>query len=107
MAIPTWSTTSSAGKWCASFEPSIALCAIELSINLHLGTWQVGQLIQSKGGVVTAEQLAPFMDLTPDDLEKIDGYTNESYMVRHLLFLSSSLLFHSWCCQCRGVQHMT
>ncbi|EIE26497.1 hypothetical protein COCSUDRAFT_46111 [Coccomyxa subellipsoidea C-169] len=45
----------------------------------------VGQLIQSKGGVVTAEQLAPFMDLSPDDLEKIDGYTNESYMVPALV----------------------
>lgn len=48
-----------------------------------IGASQVGQLIQSKGGVVTAEQLAPFLDVTPDDLEKVDGYTNESYVVRH------------------------
>ncbi|CAL8466800.1 g6336 [Coccomyxa elongata] len=45
----------------------------------------VGQLIQSKGGVVTAEQLAPFLDVTPDDLEKVDGYTNESYVVPALV----------------------
>lgn len=42
----------------------------------------MGQLIQSRGGVVTAEQLAPFMDVTPEDVEKVDGYTNESYVVR-------------------------
>lgn len=44
----------------------------------------MGQLIQSRGGVVTAEQLAPFMDVTPEDVEKVDGYTNESYVVRYL-----------------------
>lgn len=33
--------------------------------------------------MVTAEQLAPFLDVTTDDLEKVDGYTNESYVVRH------------------------
>jgi len=48
---------------------------------VDVGFLQVGQLIQSKGGVVTAEQLAPFLDVSPDDLEKVDGYTNESYVV--------------------------
>ncbi len=43
---------------------------------------QAGQFIQSKGGVVTAEQLAPYLDVTPDAMERMDGSVSESYMVR-------------------------
>lgn len=43
--------------------------------------YQVGQYIQSKGGVVTAEQLAPYLDVTPEDMEKVEGFTNEAYVV--------------------------
>ena len=90
MAIPIWSTMSNAGDWYASelFRslPNIVCKLQETSAAIVLGgVWQVGQLIQSRGGVVTAEQLAPFMDVTPEDLEKVDGYTNESYVVRHTL----------------------
>ena len=42
---------------------------------------QAGQFIQSKGGVVTAEQLAPYLDVTPDAMERVDGSVSESYMV--------------------------
>ena len=43
---------------------------------------QVGQYIVSKGGAVTAEQLAPYLDVQLDDLERVDGQVNESFVVR-------------------------
>lgn len=43
---------------------------------------QAGQYIQSRGGVVTAEQLAPYLDVTPADLERVDNTVSEAYMVR-------------------------
>ena len=42
---------------------------------------QVGQYIVSKGGAVTAEQLAPYLDVQLDDLERVDGQVNESFVV--------------------------
>jgi hypothetical protein len=42
---------------------------------------QAGQYIQSRGGVVTAEQLAPYLDVTPESLERVDGSVSEAYMV--------------------------
>ena len=42
---------------------------------------QVGQYIVSKGGAVTAEQLAPYLDVQLDDLERVDGQINESFVV--------------------------
>ena len=30
---------------------------------------------------MTAEQLAPYLDVTPDALERVDGSVSESYMV--------------------------
>lgn len=35
----------------------------------------------SKGGAVTAEQLAPYMDVQTADLERVDGQVNEDFVV--------------------------
>ena len=35
----------------------------------------------SKGGAVTAEQLAPYLDVQLADLERVDGEVNESFVV--------------------------
>ncbi|CAK0755565.1 hypothetical protein CVIRNUC_002384 [Coccomyxa viridis] len=45
----------------------------------------VGQYIVSKGGAVTAEQLAPYLDVQLDDLERVDGQINESFVVPALV----------------------
>ena len=50
--------------------------------DLHVPALQVGQYIVSKGGAVTAEQLAPYLDVQLDDLERVDGQVNESFVVR-------------------------
>ena len=47
----------------------------------HEPALQVGQYIVSKGGAVTAEQLAPYLDVQLDDLERVDGQVNESFVV--------------------------
>ena len=49
--------------------------------DLHVPALQVGQYIVSKGGAVTAEQLAPYLDVQLDDLERVDGQINESFVV--------------------------
>ncbi len=46
---------------------------------------QVGEFIMSKGGAVTAEQLAPYLDVQPGDLERIDGQVNEDFVVSSCL----------------------
>ena len=48
---------------------------------------QVGRYIQSKGGVVTAEELAPFLD--PPEKSK-DGDIDESYVVPALVRFGGS-----------------
>ncbi len=35
----------------------------------------------SKGGAVTAEQLAPYLDVQMADLERVDGQVNEDFVV--------------------------
>ena len=35
----------------------------------------------SKGGAVTAEQLAPYLDVRTADLERVDGQVNEDFVV--------------------------
>ena len=35
----------------------------------------------SKGGAVTAEQLAPYLDVQTADLERVDGQVNEDFVV--------------------------
>ena len=42
---------------------------------------QVGEYIMSKGGAVTAEQLAPYLDVQMADLERVDGQVNEDFVV--------------------------
>lgn len=46
---------------------------------------QVGEFIMSKGGAVTAEQLAPYLDVQPGDLERVDGQVNEDFVVSSCL----------------------
>ena len=43
---------------------------------------QVGEYITSKGGAVTAEQLAPYLDVQTADLERVDGQVNEDFVVK-------------------------
>jgi len=43
---------------------------------------QVGEYITSKGGAVTAEQLAPYLDVKTADLERVDGQVNEDFVVK-------------------------
>ena len=55
---------------------------LHLCINLSAACLpQVGEYIMSKGGAVTAEQLAPYLDVRPDDLERVDGQVNEDFVV--------------------------
>ena len=49
---------------------------------------QVGQFIQSKGGVVTAEELAPFLD--PPERNKEDGAVEEDFVVPALVRFGGS-----------------
>ena len=54
-----------------------------------MGLPQVGEYIMSKGGAVTAEQLAPYLDVQMADLERVDGQVNEDFVVSTLAKLSS------------------
>ncbi|CAL5227405.1 g10362 [Coccomyxa viridis] len=45
----------------------------------------VGEYIMSKGGAVTAEQLAPYLDVQMADLERVDGQVNEDFVVPALI----------------------
>ena len=47
----------------------------------------VGQLIQARGGVVAAEELAPYLDVTPEALaaSATGGFVDEGYVVPALV----------------------
>ena len=58
---------------------------------LHrVGGVQVGQYIQSRGGVVAAEELAPFLDVTPEALAaaREGAFVDEGYVVPALVRFS-------------------
>lgn len=54
------------------------------------GGAQVGQYIQSRGGVVAAEELAPFLDVTPEALAaaREGAFVDEAYVVPSLVRFS-------------------
>lgn len=55
------------------------------------GVWeQVGQYIQHKGGVVTAEQLAPFLDVPTDNIRSDETMVDEGFMVPALVRFGGS-----------------
>lgn len=45
---------------------------------------QIGQYISSNGGVVTAEELAPFLDVPPLDPDKVHFYSGNYIMLKKL-----------------------
>lgn len=51
---------------------------------------QVGQYIQYKGGVVTAEQLAPFLDVPTNNIRPNDTMVDEGFMVPALVRFGGS-----------------
>jgi hypothetical protein len=60
-------------------------CAQTLSLPL-----QVGQYIQHKGGVVTAEELAPFLDAPSGDLRQDGTTVDEGFVVPALVRFNGS-----------------
>lgn len=53
--------------------------------------WEkLGQYIQSRGGVVVAEEMAPYLDVTPEQVERKGAVVDESYVLPALTRLQGS-----------------